>query len=1040
MKNHPIEHTRIDLRFGSGRAAVMGSGRRKPSRAITLISLGIAGASMATGGKLHAATTQTVNLSANESITISAGNSLDITNGHGILANGVPVGNVEIASDGAIRVNTSNDSNVDAAGAGFKSETSGTAGSTARVVNFANEGAITATVAAEDSYAYALGVDFLALAKKSGDANLRAEKVVNGKNATITAGGNGDSALGMAFTSTALGQGAATLDAGGVINQGGRITAGGNALDVKGISIFGRTEGQGKSTLRVDALTNEGAITVNGNTTAKKGTTATGIEVVGKSTGSGDAYARVGRIVNAQGSTISANGKKSESIRGVSLQSVATGAGNAHVEIGQFTNSGAITATSESTADPIAMEFHSKSAGKGNATLHITGNITNEASGVVSSAKSAIRFDTKSGNTTGDSRIIVDGALINQGLIQSTGEDAIYVGLNTKITGGIINTGVIQGKTSAIYVENDDSTIVPAITISGDSARVIGVIDAPNSVLTLRGQSQGKHFTQPKNFFAPEGDIYVTDFIIHATGVMGITNDSYHQEVGNLFQNQGILWIPAGKAPKITGNYAQTGKGVYIAGVDANGQTIKHGTLQVTGDVNLNNKLRVNITKGAVGILGANQGKTTIGSVLTYGGGANANAIHVASNNLLVDFSAVDNKSGSIELGATVMDSYTQALLLSRNTRGGSNVLDIAAALGGVLDAAAGGGFSDDLQDVVDRLGNLYAPERVKALEEIKTTSTATVSSGVAIQAGNSFGRVTQNRIAALTRPDHMTTGLAAGDPVGEEISWWLQPYVGTGSQDDKGGIAGYDMDTRGFVLGFDGAISPGWRAGLAASYTNTDIDANTGNQSVDIDTYQIGAYGTRELASDIRLNAQAGVGWFQYDSRRDIPSMDRVTKASYDGTNLRGSLSLEKDYRISADAMAHANLSMEYNHVEVDGYAENGAGALDLKVPDTDQDSLILGIGGEYRHALSEKGILGLRGMVGYDALVDQSSVRTQLVAGGAAFTTPGMKPERFLLRGGIGYEFRVKDDITIDVGYDAELRRGFDNHAVSAKFKYLY
>nr|VFK17936.1 MAG: Uncharacterized conserved protein, contains a C-terminal beta-barrel porin domain [Candidatus Kentron sp. LPFa] len=1035
MKNHPIEHTRIASRFGSGHAAVMGSGRRKPNRAITLISLGIAGASMATGGKLHAAATQTVNISANESITISAANSIDVTNGYGILADGIGAGKVSIAPDGAIRVSTSDDSDVDAVGVGFDSKTSDNGGSTAHVNTFANEGAITVTPHV-DSYAVASGVDFLALAEKSGDANLRADKVVNGKNATITAGGSGDAALGMAFTSTALGQGAATLNAGGVINQG-RITAGGNALDVKGISIFGRTEGQGKATLRVDALTNEGTITVNGNTAGDKATTATGIEVAGRSAGSGDAYVRVGRIVNAQGSTISANGKKSESIRGVSLQSVATGAGNAHVEIGQFTNSGAITATSES-ADPIAMEFHSKSAAKGNATLHITGDITNEASGVVSSSKSAISLDTKSGNTTGDSKVIVDGALINRGLIQSTDGDAIYVGLDTRITGGIINTGVIQGETSAIYVENDDSTIVPTITISGNSARVIGVIDAPNSVLTLRGQSQGKRFTQPKNFFAPEGDIYVTDFIIHPTGVMGITNDSHHLEVGNLFQNQGILWVPAGKTARITGNYAQKGKGAYLIGVDANGQAISHGTLQVTGDVNLNNKLRVNITKGATDILGKNEGKTTIGSVLTYGGAANANAIHVASNNLLVDFSALDNKSGSIELGATVMDSYTQALLLSRNTRGGSSVLDIAAVLGGVLDAAAGGGFSEDLQDVVDRLGNLYAPGRIKALKEIKTTSTATVGSGVAIRAGNGFGRVMQNRIAALTRSGHLT-GFSAGDPVGEE-SWWLQPYGSTGSQDDKGGIAGYGSDSRGLVLGFDKAISPQWRAGLAVSYANTDIDANTGNQSVDIDTYQIAVYGTRELAPDTRLNAQAGIGRLQYESHRSIPSLDRIAEASYDGANLRGSLSLEKDYRISADAMARANLSMEYNYVEVDGYTENGAGALGLKVPDTDQDSLILGIGGEYQHALSGNGSLSLRGMVGYDPLADQSSVRTQLVAGGAAFTTQGMAPERFLFRGGVGYEFSLKDNVSVDIRYDTELRRGFDDHAASVKLKYVY
>nr|VFK10589.1 MAG: hypothetical protein BECKLPF1236A_GA0070988_1004012 [Candidatus Kentron sp. LPFa]VFK27155.1 MAG: hypothetical protein BECKLPF1236C_GA0070990_1004312 [Candidatus Kentron sp. LPFa] len=82
------------------------------------------------------------------------------------------MGKVSIAPDGAIRINTTDAFDKDAVGVGFDSKTSDNGGSTAHVNTFANEGAITVTPHA-DSDAYASGVDCLALAEKSGDANLQ---------------------------------------------------------------------------------------------------------------------------------------------------------------------------------------------------------------------------------------------------------------------------------------------------------------------------------------------------------------------------------------------------------------------------------------------------------------------------------------------------------------------------------------------------------------------------------------------------------------------------------------------------------------------------------------------------------------------------------------------------------------------------------------------------------------------------------------------------------------------------------------------------
>ncbi|VFM95701.1 MAG: hypothetical protein BECKG1743D_GA0114223_101341 [Candidatus Kentron sp. G] len=315
--------------------------------------------------------------------------------------------------------------------------------------------------------------------------------------------------------------------------------------------------------------------------------------------------------------------------------------------MGSVRNEGTITVSEGSEG----ISFFSNNESAGNTTVNVTGDITN--TGAISSTGDGIRFRT-SASGTGSAGITVGGGLINTGTIQSTSDGrGIYVGAGTTITNGITNSGTIQGAGTnpyAIYV--DDGASVPRIDISGDSARLAGDVQAANSALTVSGQSDG-------NWFASEGSFAVDSFTIGSGGAFRISNSGHTILATNGFSNQGKLKVSAGVTARITGNYTQTGAGVYVTEVDVEDGAITYGTLAVSGDVDLN-ALAVDVSGDAGQFLAASGENTVIGTVLTYSGTSlGASGITVEDNSEYLDFTAVDSQ-GNIGLTATPNQTYVE--------------------------------------------------------------------------------------------------------------------------------------------------------------------------------------------------------------------------------------------------------------------------------------------------------------------------------------------------------------------------------------------
>jgi uncharacterized protein with beta-barrel porin domain len=106
---------------------------------------------------------------------------------------------------------------------------------------------------------------------------------------------------------------------------------------------------------------------------------------------------------------------------------------------------------------------------------------------------------------------------------------------------------------------------------------------------------------------------------------------------------------------------------------------------------------------------------------------------------------------------------------------------------------------------------------------------------------------IVSNRMASLRSGDAYVTGMSAGNGMSAN-SGFIQAFGSEGEQDNvtKSGATtfGYDTETSGVAIGFDGMTDNGSTIGLSASYSTTDIDGKgTGKSKNSIDSHTVSIY-----------------------------------------------------------------------------------------------------------------------------------------------------------------------------------------------------
>jgi outer membrane autotransporter protein len=277
----------------------------------------------------------------------------------------------------------------------------------------------------------------------------------------------------------------------------------------------------------------------------------------------------------------------------------------------------------------------------------------------------------------------------------------------------------------------------------------------------------------------------------------------------------------------------------------------------------------------------------------------------------------------------------------------------------------------------------------------------------------------------------------------GAEGSAWVRPFGGFASQGTVDGVTGYDAGGGGIAFGMDARVSPDALLGGVLAFSHTSIsgaDAQVPND-LDVDTYQLGLYGSYGLAPGLDLNVQLDAGYNQNSENRTISFMGTSTSADYGGWTGHGGIGLVKQFAMSPRFAISPSARVDYAQVESEAYTESGAGALDLTVESQTYRELMLTTGLKANYRIDDHLYLSATAAAGYNTLDNQTQIIASYAGGGASFATNGPDVSPWLYTFGASLAGIRTGALDISLSYEGQASpSSFLGQTGSLRFKMVF
>jgi len=336
-------------------------------------------------------------------------------------------------------------------------------------------------------------------------------------------------------------------------------------------------------------------------------------------------------------------------------------------------------------------------------------------------------------------------------------------------------------------------------------------------------------------------------------------------------------------------------------------------------------------------------------------------------------------------------------------------------------DATAEGSFQTALQGTT---------ATASALAKQVSPQTDLISgSSVAAQAvTGSVQGIMSSRMASLRSGDaYYGTGVSAGGMSSQ--SGFIQVFGSTAEQKNttvgSGTQAGYDSDTQGLAIGFDGVTDNGMTIGVSLATANTDVDGKgTGKSTNSIDTYSASLYMDR--ATDVGYvegSVTLGINENSTSRKVNTSGLDRTYTGSYDSQSLSVNISAGAPIESGSGYLTPFG-SFTASFMDTDAYTEKSTvadDALRLKIAQDDVNSMIGTLGIKYHAEMGNGGTpmisLAINNEFG-DSTIDSTNTYQ---GGGTAFET-STKVEELSATLGLGYSYG-SDAASIEFAYEADV-----------------
>jgi len=285
---------------------------------------------------------------------------------------------------------------------------------------------------------------------------------------------------------------------------------------------------------------------------------------------------------------------------------------------------------------------------------------------------------------------------------------------------------------------------------------------------------------------------------------------------------------------------------------------------------------------------------------------------------------------------------------------------------------------------------------------------------------------IVSNRMASLRSGDAYVTGMSAGNGMSAN-SGFIQAFGSESEQKNtksKGAtVFGFDSDTSGVAIGFDGMTDNGSTLGLSASYSTTDVDGKgTGKSKNSIDSYTVSVYADKATENGyVEGSLTYGINDNTASRLVNTAGLDRTYSANYDSSQISLKVGGGVPNEVADSTFVTPFASATATSISTDAYTETSTtadDALRLKVAQDDINSLV-GTVGVKAHMVTDKGTPMISLALNNEFGDNQINSNNTFQGGGTKFkTTTDLEELSATL--GLGYSFG-NDVTSLNINYEA-------------------
>ncbi|MDA7689363.1 autotransporter domain-containing protein [Candidatus Pelagibacter sp.] len=501
------------------------------------------------------------------------------------------------------------------------------------------------------------------------------------------------------------------------------------------------------------------------------------------------------------------------------------------------------------------------------------------------------------------------------------------------------------------------------------------------------------------------------DLEVAAAGRLTITN------AANTVEEVGL----AAGAILVLDDTIVDGNTVFTTTTDVDGDSV-HATALIKAPANLDNgesvKLFVTITASAQAAVATDVNAALVDTALT-------------------DFIATVTDTDDITVTATNKTTAATATELGITT-------NQAKALMQIKDSFIASSASD-----LDYITELLNSENGRTSADvdnlaIQAAPQTDASSGSSIATRAMTGTVqgiVSNRMASLRSGDAFVTGMSAGNGMSAN-SGFIQAFGSEGEQKNTSSsgatVYGFDTETSGVAIGFDGMTDDGSTIGLSASYSSTDVDGKgTGKSKNSIDSYTVSVYADKATENGyIEGSLTYGINENSTSRLVNTAGLNRTYSADYDSNQISLKVGGGVPQEVRDGTFVTPFMSATATTINTDAYTETSATASDalrLKVEQDDINSLVGSLGVK-AHMVTDNGTPMISLAVNNEFGDSQISSENTYQGGGTKFKTT-TEVEELSATLGLGYSFG-NDVTSLNINYEANANDDeYINHYGSIK-----